>query len=384
MKQNIAPAAVLAAVCLLAAACSAPKPAAVGGSDPSPGDAGLFTVPAEQLAHLKITPAARANWSIVVRTTGTVDWNTDRTTPAIAQVSGPVVRIVANTGDAVKVDQPLLYVTSPDVANAISAYRKARNRQDLTQRVLARSADLLKHGAIAPKDYESAQADVNDATTDVQNSLQALKIFGISRAEIEAAERAGASINPELAVRAPISGVVVQKLVAPGLLIQAGATTCFVISDISTVWVQGHIFDRDLPSVRVGDSVEETNASIPVAFRGVVEYVGAMLDAATRTTPVRIVTHNPGGLLKKDMFVEAVIHTRTRRNLLVVPTSAVLHNAQNEPFVYVQSQPGRFGQRLVTVGGQQDGQIEIVSGLKEGEPVVSEGSIFLQFANNSQ
>lgn len=382
MKHKAALVPFLAVLWLFAPACNTAKP--VAASDSDPGQAGLFTIPPEQLAHLKIAPVEKVTWSVVVRTTGTVDWNTDRTTPAITQVNGPILRILANTGDVVKADQPLLYVSSPDVANAISAYRKARNRQDLTQRVLARDADLLKHGALATRDYESAQADVNDAVTDVQNSLQALRIFGITQQEIGAAERAGTSISAELAVRAPISGVVVQKLVAPGQLIQAGATTCFVISDVSTVWVQGHIFDRDLPSVHAGDVVDQTNPSLPGAFRGVVEYVGAMLDPATRTTPVRIVTRNPGGVLKKDMYVDAVIHTRTRRNVLVAPTSAVLHDAQNEPFVYVQVEPDRFAQRVVTVGGQQDGQTEVVSGLKEGDPVVSEGSLFLQFANSSR
>jgi cobalt-zinc-cadmium efflux system membrane fusion protein len=130
--------------------------------------------------------------------------------------------------------------------------------------------------------------------------------------------------------------------------------------------------------------VEETNPSIPTVFRGEVEYIGSMLDAATRTTPVRIVTRNPGGVLKKDMFVDAVIHTRTQRNIIVVPVSAILHDAQNQPFVYVQVESGKFGQRLVTAGGQQDGQIEIVSGLAEGERVVSDGSLFLQFANSNE
>jgi cobalt-zinc-cadmium efflux system membrane fusion protein len=247
-------------------------------------------------------------------------------------------------------------VNSPDVTNAIATYTHARIHEDLAKRTLARSADLLAHHAIAEKDYEAAESDSNDATTDVQNSLQALKIFGISEQEIEA-----------------------QKLVSPGLLIQAGATTCFLISDTSTVWVQGHVFDRDLPAIRVGDTVTETNPSLAEVFHGTVEYVGAMLDPATRTTPVRIVTRNPGGVLKKDMFVDAVIHTRTTRNVLVAPVSAVLHNAQNEPFVYVEVRTGAFAQRLVTLDGQQDGLAEVVSGLREGDQIVSEGSLFLQF-----
>jgi multidrug efflux pump subunit AcrA (membrane-fusion protein) len=119
-------------------------------------------------------------------------------------------------------------------------------------------------------------------------------------------------------------------------------------------------------------------------FHGVVNYIGAMLDSTTRTTPVRIVTHNPGGVLKKDMFVEAVIHTRTVTKVLAVPVSAVLRDTENEPLVYVQAQPGKFAQRIVTIGPQQNDLVQVLSGLKEGEIVVAEGSIFLQFASSSQ
>ena len=379
-RRGHALAIVVVALVLLLSGCGGPKPAAASSSPSAEtGQPSLLTVPPDQLAHLKVVAVRKTVWTNTVHTTGTVDWNNDRTTPAITQVSGPIVRIVAEPGNKVAEGQPLLYVNSPDVTNAIATYKHARIHQDLDQRTLARSADLLAHHAIAQKDYEAAESDLNDASTDVQNSLQALKIFGITEQEIEAAQQAGTAISPQLAVRSPIAGVVVQKLVSPGLLIQAGATTCFLISDVSTVWVQGHVFDRDLPSVHVGDSVVESNPSLAEAFHGTVEYVGAMLDPATRTTPVRIVTRNPGGVLKKDMFVDAVIHTRTTRNVLVAPISAVLHNAQNEPFVYVEVRTGAFAQRLIALDGQQDGLAEIVSGLREGEQVVSEGSLFLDF-----
>jgi cobalt-zinc-cadmium efflux system membrane fusion protein len=345
---------------------------------------GLFTVSREQLPHLRIIPVRTSSWSIAIHTTGTVDWDADHTTQAITQVNGPISRILVDTGAQVKAGDPLLYVASPDVANAISTYKKARNQEELAQRTLNRTKELLEHGAVAQKDLEAAQADFNDAATDVQNSLQPLKIFGVTKQEIDQAEHQNVPISPELGVYAPIAGIVVQKLVSPGQLIQAGATTCFMISDVSTVWVQGHIFDRDLPSVRLGDTVEDSNPAFAQKFHGVVSYIGSMMDAATRTTPVRIVTQNPGGLLKKDMFVDAVIHTRTQTNVLAVPVSAVLHNEQNEPFVYVEVQPDKFAQRLVTVGAQQNDQQEILNGLKKGENVISEGSVFLQFANSYQ
>ena len=187
-----------------------------------------------------------------------------------------------------------------------------------------------------------------------------------------------------LAVRAPISGTVVQRLVLPGQLIQAGATTCFLISDLSSVWVQGHLYEKDLADLRIGDRAAVSSPSLPATLPGEVAYIGAAVDPATRTVPVRIVTRNPKGLLKKDMFVDAVIQTRARKKILAVPASAMLHNAENQPFIYVEVEPGKFAQRLVTVGAQQDDRIEILSGAKEGEKVVSEGSVFLQFANTYQ
>lgn len=345
---------------------------------------GLFTVSADQLPRLKTTEVRTTTWQVAIHTTGTVDWDADHTTQAITQVSGPITRIMADLGTPVKKNEPLLYVSSPDLANAIAAYRKARNREAFNKRTVDRMKELLDQGAIAVKDYQSSEADYNDATTDVQNSLQALHIFGIGAQDIDAAEKQGAAVNTELAVRSPINGVIVQKLVSPGQVVQAGQTICFAISDVSTVWVQGHIFDRDLPSVKSGDPVEETNPSIPRAFHGSISYIGSSVDPSTRTTPVRIVTQNPGGLLKKDMFVDAVVHTGTRSRTLVVPVSSVLRDDKNEPMVYVQQEPGKFAQRSVTIAGQQDGLIAVATGLKEGETVVSDGSLFLQFASTIQ
>jgi cobalt-zinc-cadmium efflux system membrane fusion protein len=366
--------------------CSASKPPSVVAADvPATGqEAALFQVPQNQLEHLKIVEVRESSWSATVHTNGTVDWDADHTTQAITQVSGPISRLLVDTGARVAVDQPLLYVSSPDVANAIVTYRKARNHLDFAKRTLDRSQDLLDHKVIATKDFEAAQQDYNDAGSDVENSLQALKIFGVTQQEVDDAQRQGVAINPQLAVRSPIAGVVVQKLVSPGLVIQAGMTACFTISDVSRVWVQGHIYDRDLDSIRIGDVVEETNSSFKETFHGVVSYIGALVDPATRTTSVRIVTQNPQGMLKKDMFVDAVIHTRSGRNVLSVPTSAILRNDENLPFIYVQAAPGQFGQRLVTLGAQQGNDTEIVSGAKEGEKIVAEGSVFLQFANTTR
>jgi cobalt-zinc-cadmium efflux system membrane fusion protein len=372
------------AAMLLTCSCGLYKKAPPAAAAAQQDEAALFEVPQKQLPHLKIAEAQRRSWSTVVRTTGTVDWDADHTTQAITQVNGPISKLLVDLGSRVTANQPLLYVSSPDVAMAISTYKKARNHQDYAKKTLDRSKDLLEHKVIATKDLEAAEQDFNDARSEVENDLQTLKIFGVTEQEIDNAQHQGVAINPQLAVRAPVSGTVVLKLCTPGLVIQAGVTACFTISDNSTVWVQGHIYDRDLEAVRIGDAVEETDSSFHRTFHGTIGYIEALIDPTTRTTSVRIVTKNPDGLLKKDMFVDAVIHTKSGRSVLTVPTSAILRNDENLPFVYVEVSTGKFAQRLINIGAEQGDETEIVTGLKEGEKVVAQGSVFLQFANSNQ
>jgi cobalt-zinc-cadmium efflux system membrane fusion protein len=349
------------------ASASTPAPAT---DTQSTSTAHYFTVPAEQLAHLQLADARTTTWEKTVRTTGTVDWDNDHTTQAITQVSGPITRLVVDTGTRVKVGD--------------STYRKAKNRSDLAQRILNRSRDLLAHKALSQRDLESAEADANDAATDLQAALQTLKIFGVDQTDIAEAEQQNSAIRPELVMRAPLAGTIVQKLVLPGQFIQAGTTAAFVISDTSRVWVQGHVYDKDLTSIHNGDKVDERNSSFPQTFHGTIAYIGDLIDPATRTTPVRIVTQNEGSLLKKDLFVDVVIHDKTTQDVLVVPTAAILFDDENLPFVYVQVEQGKFGQRLVKLGSQHDDETQVVEGLKPGERVVSQGSVFLQFANTYQ
>lgn len=366
------------------AACGSPGSASAPANQPAAASTkpAFFEVPAPQLAHVQVVVAATTPWPTVVKTTGAVDWDGDHTTQAITQVSGPITRLAVDLGQAVKAGDPLLYVASPDLTNAVSTYRKAKNRADLAQRTVERSRDLLAHKAIAQRDLESAEADANDAATDLQNALQALKIYGVAQTDLDAAAEQNVAIRPELAMRAPIGGTVVQRLVLPGQVIQAGTTVAFVISDVSTVWVQGRIYEKDLTSVHVGDAVEVRAADLPGVYHGTIASVDRLLDPATRTTLVRIVTPNTGGLLRKDLFVDLTIHDRTRRDVLAVPTAAVLYDEENLPFVYLQVDSGKFAQRLVKLGATSGDQTEITDGLKTGDRLVAQGSLFLQFANS--
>jgi cobalt-zinc-cadmium efflux system membrane fusion protein len=174
---------------------------------------------------------------------------------------------------------------------------------------------------------------------------------------------------------------VVERMVQPGQVIQAGSTQVFTISNMSTVWVIVNVYQNDLPYVHLGDPVTVQADALSRAFYGRISYIAPALDPDTRTLKVRIVTSNPGGILKKDMYVTAIVQAGTIKTL-TVPDDAVLRNDVNEPFVYVQSGPNQFSQRLVTIGHAENGQTQILSGLNEGEKVVGNGSLFLQFARS--
>lgn len=342
--------------------------------------ANLFTLPDDQIAHLQIAPVAKGSLPRVLRLTGTVAFNAFTTTPVFSAVGGPVRDILVTPGDFVRVGQTLLDVNSPDYSAARSAYLKAKDAYALADKNYQRGVDLLAHKAIAERDVQQAESDRAQAQSDVESTTDALRALGIS--DPDATAKTSATL--QIPLRAPVAGEIVERLVGPGQLLQAGTTQCFTISDTSTVWVLVNVYQSDLGSVRVGDTVDITTDAYPETFRGRISYLAPALDPTTRTLQARIVTENPAHKLKKDMYVTATVRAGAVANALLVPDAAVLRDDENIPFVYVQTGTNQFARRLVTVGESSGGRTQITSGLNEGERVVGDGSVFVQFQNSLQ
>jgi len=145
-----------------------------------------------------------------------------------------------------------------------------------------------------------------------------------------------------------------------------------------------NIYQNDLAYVHTGDTVDITTDAYPDVFRGKISYIADALDPNTRTLPARIVTENAGYKLKKDMYVTTTVQAGALRNALTVPDAAILRDSENQPFVYVQTSPNQFARRTVKVSESQSGRVVVQDGLKEGEHVVGDGSLFLQFKNSLQ
>ena len=207
-----------------------------------------------------------------------------------------------------------------------------------------------------------------------------MKILGIKNPE----DLAKAPSSAQIPVLAPISGEVVERLVSPGQVLQAGQTQAFTISDMSTVWVQANVYQKDLAYIRDGDDVTVETDAYPDKFHGKISYVSPALDPNTRTLQARIVVDNKGEKLKRDMYCTVVVTAGSITNAIAVPDAAVLRDDENQPFVYVASANNQFGRRAVEIGESQNGQIQVMRGLSVGDRVVANGSLFLQFANSLQ
>jgi len=344
------------------------------------GTAELFTIPADQRAHVQVLTVEPTSLTRMLRLTGAVAYDSFHTTPVITQVSGPVSRIAVVPGQNVQRGQPMLYVASPDYSQLRTNYLKAKSAYELAKKVYTRAQELYQHGAIAQADLEQAESGQVQAEGDLVAAEAALKVLGIN--DPNALLKAPPSF--EAAVNAPIAGQVVEQNVAVGQLLQPGATQCFVISDIGTVWVLVNVYQKDLPYIAVGDPVAIQTDSYPDLFHGRISYVAASLDPNTRTLQARIETANPAHKLKKDMYVVASVDAGTVHNAIAVPDAAVLRDSENQPFVYIDVGNNQFGRRSVTLGESSKGETEITAGLKPGDRIIGDGSLFLQFANSLQ
>ncbi|HSY91891.1 MAG TPA: efflux RND transporter periplasmic adaptor subunit [Candidatus Binatus sp.] len=340
----------------------------------------LFTIPPEQMSHVQVVKVQPTTLTRTLRLTGAVAYNGFRTTPVITQVSGPVSRVVVVPGQHVQQGEPMLFVSSPDYSQLRTNYLKAKDAAALAEKAYARAKDLYDHKAIAEQALEQAQSAEVQANGDLVATLAALKVLGVKDPD----ELVKAPPSFEVPVKAPIGGVVVEQDVAAGQLIQPGTTQCFMISDISSVWVLVNVYQKDLPYVRVGDVVTIQTDSYSQEFHGRISYVAASLDPNTRTLQARIDTGNPGEKLKKDMYVTAIVNAGTLPNAIALPDAAILRDSENQPFVYAATSAGQFGRRTVTLGESLNGQTEITNGVKPGDQVIGDGSLFLQFANSLQ
>ena len=354
-------------VLLALAACESSEPTAAPAARPDPS---MFEVPANQRAHLHIATVERKPVVRPVRAPARIAFDDLKTSEVTPLVSGKVAKVMVREGDRVKVGQPLLAIASPDSSDTAANLSRDRSALRGKQTILARDEDLYTHKAISLEELQQARLDVESAMTTVHNDEAHAAMTGSS--------------NGNALLLSPIDGTVVMRKVSVGDPVQAESTTCFTITDPTAIWVVSQLYQQDLRRVALGDMAQIHSPVLQAPISGTVSYIGAAIDPDTQTIPVRVTAQNPGGLLKQGMYVDAEILPANAEDAVVVPSTAVLRDADNLPFVYVEVKPGTFARRHVDLGDQIGDTYTIPRGLDAGTRILTDGALFVQFADSME
>lgn len=322
-------------------------------------------------ANLTTTTAHTATLNDTLNVPAHVEANPTQLVHIFPPLSGRIVELKVIAGQEIRKGQTVAMLQSADVAAARSDYEKAKVEADRADRARDRGKLLLDHEVLSQAAFLELQATAAAGHAELERTRQRLRELGF-------AENSTSDIAP---ITAPISGTVIDVGTANGELQRsldnASANGIATIANLDTVWVVGDVFERDLTLLKRAEHVDVTVQAYPgEVFHGVLANVGDVFDPATHTLRARVVLPNPGHRLKPAMFASLQI-SRPPTSVVLVPQTAVVHDGENTA-VYVAVSDGKFNLRQVRVGSNHGADVEILSGLTNGERVVQSGAGFLR------
>jgi cobalt-zinc-cadmium efflux system membrane fusion protein len=338
---------------------------------------------AQKHVGLEVVSAKVEQLTEMLQVTGTIQPIDSRLGRVRTLASGRIQEVLVTAGDRVIAGQALARFDNIEAGDLSSQYqvaqadlRKLQAQHTTALKQLERNQHLVEIGAVPQKDLESSQAEEQalEANQKAQESVIAglaarLQRFGVGD---------GNSQNSSFTtIRSPFAGVVVKVVAAPGEAVDP-SSELFQIADLSRVWVQAEVYEKDLGRIRIGQTALISVDTYPgQTFSGKMTYMSDVLDPQTRTVKVRCEVPNPGIKLKLDMFASVSLPTTFSKRVLAVPASAI-QQVETKTVVFVQKAPTKFEQREVKTGQTVNGNTEILSGLQGGEPVVKTGSFHLK------
>jgi membrane fusion protein, heavy metal efflux system len=379
MKYRIFPLGLLALLSIAGCSRTAPE-------SPEPpaakidGDRVSYPANAPQLAYISVEEAQPRRLA-VTHLTGRLYLADDATVRIFTPVAGQVTAVGADVGQSVLKDAPLAEISSPDFGQALADARSADANVTAAEKALARSRDLLQHGAAAEKDVEAAEAAYGAAAAEKDRATARLRLYHGS--ETGTGEQV-------YVLRAPIAGVVVERNINPGQEVRAdqmlaNATNLFaplfVVSDPTRLWLQVDASETDLSSLQPGQAIHVRSNAFPgTVFTGSVANIAPELDPSTRTVRVRGVVENPGNLLKAEMYVSVDVvrdESKVAQAGVEIPSKAIF-TIDQKSYLFVELAPGQFERRQVEIGTEKDGKVPVRTGVVAGQRIVTEGGLLLQ------
>jgi len=340
------------------------------GEQPTAGDALSVASGAGEVIGLASEEVRPTVLIVSVTAPSKVRADQDRVALVGPTIEGRISQVFASWGDRVTAGQVLAYLESVEVGQVKAAYFQAQAALGLAEANLERKRRLFEDEIIPRKDLLEAEAEHTAVTAEADAAEKALHVIGFTEEEV-----AGLSESHDLTaimpVIAPISGTIVDRQAIVGALAEP-SSELFTIIELSTLWVDAEVYEKDLDKIRPGQRVEILVAAHPgEIFYGRVKYIGDSLDDERRTTIVRTTVDNRDGRLKPGMFATSRIIVTERDSAIVLPEGTVLE--RNGRSVVVVEENARYGLKEVSPGIVSDGMIEILDGLVVGDRVVTKG-----------
>ncbi len=321
--------------------------------------------------------------------TGSVDYDENRLLQLAANVRGRAALIRVDLGARVRKGEAILEIESVELGRAREDLLRELSGLRVSARAYERAKTLVEAKAISAGEFQAREGDYLAKKAAAQAAERALHLYGVGDEEI-AALRASVESNgtlasghdaPRLVLRAPFDGRVIDRKVTPGSLFEA-LQPLVTVADLSSVWVFLQVYEKDLALLHEGVPVTiRTEAYPQEAFEGRLDFLGSVVDKATRTARVRATVGNRAEKLRPGMFVKAQVHVprpAAEANATVAVPQAALQTLEGRTTVFVQTEPGVFVRHFVETGHTFEGFTEILSGVRPGDLIVTEGSFVLK------
>jgi cobalt-zinc-cadmium efflux system membrane fusion protein len=336
------------------------------------------TLSPTQLAAITIAPVATYDFPVDQETVGSIDYDGDIAVQVFPPYQGTVIKMLAALSESVQPGQPLYTIQSPDLIQAESTLIGAAGTFELMSKELARAKNLTGTNGVSERELEQATSDQQAAEGTLKAARNAVRVFGKTDAEIDQLI-ASRTIDPALVVRSPLSGTITAKNAQPGFLVQPGTPPApYAVADVTRKWLLASVPEADLSAYQLGQAVHVRVLAYPTqVFTGTVSKIYETVDSTTHRVTVRSEIADSRNVLRPGMLANFTIRVQHPVTAAAVPAATVVREPDGTMTAWVTVDRQRFIQRVVTVGLLRDGQVQIRTGLRLGELVVTKGAVFL-------
>jgi cobalt-zinc-cadmium efflux system membrane fusion protein len=336
-----------------------------------------LTPESQKLAEIVIEETGHRALKRTMQFPGTIQTNENRLAHVGPRTAGRIIEVAAGLGTRVEPGEKLAMIDSPDLGRAQSEFLTAQAKFMVSEKAYERARTLLDGKVIGTGEFQRREGDYFTAKTEAHAAEDRLHLMGMTKKEVKGLG-AEDSTRSQVAITAPFRGTIIERHTTLGEMVDP-ATTLFTIADLTTLWGIAEVPEQDIAKVSKGLFVEVSVSSYPrEIFRGKITYVSETINPSSRTAKTRVDVDNSSGKLKPEMFATFKITLQETETVLTISETAVQQEG-GQPVVFVSKGEGRFEKRTVQIGPEVfAGHYPVLSGLKKGEKVVTQGAFILK------